>query len=180
MCSGVLPRMSLALAVIGLAACAPWKSTQGSSEALRGKRTFTVLPLDFTSTEVDGRPVEAFLASEDPAWRATWAPSVAAASTEFTNVVRDGVRAAKLEYAEQGVADVTVRPRALALQTGGYRPIVLRVEVDAVDANGVMLEQIQSRAVFDLLFVEFEQRLRFVSREAGTTVSKWLVAGAGG
>jgi hypothetical protein len=167
------------LAVLQLAACAPWRSSQGSPEALRGKRTFTVLPIDWASAEVDGKPLKVFLAEDGPEWRANWDSLVADASTQLTNVVRDKLRAGGLEYAEQG-GDVTVRPRARRLQIDPYRPIVLQLEVDAVDGSGAMLEQVQLRATFDLLLIEFDQKLRFVAREAGEIVAKWLVQAAAG
>ncbi|MBL8951050.1 MAG: hypothetical protein JNK82_09755 [Myxococcaceae bacterium] len=168
------------LLTLALVACNPWRSMHGSPDALRGKRTFTVLPIDFETVVVDGRPVRDFLATEGPGWRKTWAPTMSDASTEFRSVVKDKLRAARLEYDEQGGGDVTVKPTAVDLQTGGFRPLVLYLVVDAVDTNGALLEQIELRTAFDQLFIEFEQRMRFTARDAGAGVAAWLIHGSKG
>lgn len=173
--------MTLAVLVLALCGCQPWKVTrQGDANPLAGKTSFGLQWLEWSGVFVDAIPEDAWLANHQD-WQKDWAGNKSVGSEAFRKGVADGLEGSSLtllKAPDPTGASVMLKATVQELDTGGWQPTRVKISVQVMDGKGVVLEAISLTAKSKNDGV-FETRLGEASTTAGTIVARYLKKGTG-
>lgn len=164
------------LALVVLAGCGKWKVVDDkNASAIEGQGAFMLAPLAFEAATVDGEAQPSWLAAQDAEQKTAWPAEQDYIRNAFQKAILDEVGDhLKLTTAENpDGATLTLRPRVVELETGGYSHSKMILGLQVTDASGAVLEEISTK-VQGSRRDEFKTRIATAAEAAGEIVGKYL------
>lgn len=173
-------RPLVAAMLLALAACGPYRYVRKAEpNPMAGQKVIMMSSLLFGSAEVDGMPESAWIMGQNDGWKQEWPADQLRAAGEFARELKAKLAARGIKANPQANpegATLTLRPSVTSLKTGGWRPTILEVSVQLVDASGAPVEEISTKVKVDSTFNKFEDRLDQAALLTAGIVADWLAA----
>ncbi|MBS1150340.1 MAG: hypothetical protein H6Q89_2038 [Myxococcaceae bacterium] len=172
----MLNRSILAVCVVALSGCQPWKVVrEADANPLAGKTSVGLQWLEWSGVWVDGVPEEAWASSHDD-WMKDWAANKSVGASSFRKGLSDrlaGGTLSLLTKPDPTGSALLLRPTVVELTTGGWKPTSLKISVLVLDGKGTPLEEISTVAK-SKNDGSFEGRLAEAAALAGQNVASYL------
>ncbi len=134
-------------------------------------------PLLWSAAEIDGEPMQKWIAEQDDNWKQEWPADMANGARTLEESVKAGLTGASIQLADAADpkgAKFTIKPQVISLQTGGWRPTLLDLSVQLVDDSGAVVEEIETQVKIKGRYRGFESRLSDAASQAGENIARWL------
>jgi len=167
-----------AVLLLVTASCGPYSYLRKADEnPMDGQTVLMLGSLLYSNAEIDGLHEDIWIAGQNDTWKAEWPGDQGRSAAGFATTLKSRLQARGITMTPQANpqgATLMVKPWVTRLETGGWNPTILVVSAQLCDANGGVLEEIQTKVKVKSNFNKFEDRLDQAALLAAENVAQWV------